>query len=39
MLPSCSAEGFHRKAEEHIPAQLQAALELVFCVLDERRSN
>lgn len=33
-LPSCSAESFHRKAKEHVPAQLKAALEPVFCVLE-----
>jgi transposase len=34
-LPKCSAESFHRKAKEHVPALLRPALEPVFDALEE----
>jgi transposase len=34
-LPSCGAECFHRKAQEHVPAPLKPALEPVFRVLEQ----
>jgi transposase len=34
-LPSCSAESFHRKAKEHIPTALKAALEPTLALLEQ----